>query len=154
MMFAGQRPGVSGCVSSVGSAAIRHPSTLIPPVPHFSTFAATVPSRGLRAHTIGSQDGFRAVPHPAHWRAASVAGAVMLNNPPPLNPLAPKDFMPALLPHWPSPTTSRSAPAAESIALLTSSDFGKPLLPVTKTFPFRRATKAPESTRMHHTLPR
>lgn len=44
------------------------------------------------------------------------------------------------------PTTSRSAPAALSIALLTSCDFGKPELPVMNAFPLRRATNAPVLT--------
>jgi hypothetical protein len=33
--------------------------------------------KGFRACTIGSIAGLRAVPQPCHWRAASVAGAVM-----------------------------------------------------------------------------
>jgi hypothetical protein len=33
--------------------------------------------KGLRAHMTGSWEGLRAVPQPSHWRAASVAGAVM-----------------------------------------------------------------------------
>ena len=44
------------------------------------------------------------------------------------------------------PTTSRSAPAALSIALLTSWLFGNPLFPVIKTLPLRLATKAPVLT--------
>ena len=44
------------------------------------------------------------------------------------------------------PTTSRSAPAALSMALDTSWDFGNPLFPVIKTLPLRLATKAPVLT--------
>ena len=38
---------------------------LTAPVPHFWTFAATVPSSGLRARMIGSHAGLRAVPQPS-----------------------------------------------------------------------------------------
>ena len=39
---------------------------------------ASGPTIGLRAMTIGSHAGLRAVPHPAYLRANSVAGAVIL----------------------------------------------------------------------------
>lgn len=60
-----------------GSPDIRHPSTLIAPVPYARTLAATVPMSGLRATHIGSCAGFSAVPQPSHCAASGVAGAVI-----------------------------------------------------------------------------
>lgn len=99
------------------------------PVPCARTFAATVPASGLRATTIGSHAGLSAVPHPCHFAASGVAGAVSTRGAPPshassfITPRSVDDSRPA---YRPGPTTSRSAPAALSMALLTSSDFGKP----------------------------
>ena len=45
------------------------------------------------------------------------------------------------------------SPLHLSIALLTSSDFGKPLFPVGKAIPSRQATKQPVGTFRHQTLP-
>src|SRR5699024_6589871 len=85
-----------------------HASMLIAPVPCVRTLRATVFSaRGLRARTMGSNAGLRAVPQPSH---ASVA-----------------------------------------VDLPTLCDFGNPELPVTNTFPLRRATKAPVGTVRHQT---
>jgi hypothetical protein len=44
------------------NASILHPSTLIPPQPCRSVFAASVPSSGLRASVIGSSAGLSAEP--------------------------------------------------------------------------------------------
>src|SRR5215471_8246185 len=66
--------------SIVSSVATRHPSMLIAPVPHLSTFAATVGSpSGFRASTIGSHAGFNAVPHPDHSRAESLNARIFLS---------------------------------------------------------------------------
>ena len=112
----------------------RHPSTLIPPVPCVSTFAATVFSpRGLRATVIGSSAGFSAVPQPSHCFAASVAGAVIKAVfDAPIVPVNAPIFVSTkrcglLAEYLPGTPASRSAPAALSIALLTSNDFGNPL---------------------------
>ena len=99
----------------------RHPSTLIPPVPCFKTFAATVPHSGFRATHIGSHAGLSAVPQPSHCFAASVAGAVMSIVAGPLPTAESKPAPPCVFAGRQFsflPTTSRSAPAALSIALL------------------------------------
>src|ERR1017187_9365320 len=53
----------------------RVPATLIAPVPCVRTFCVTVPVSGFRATTMGSWEGFSAVPKPAHVAASSAAGA-------------------------------------------------------------------------------
>ena len=51
-------------ITGLSSVPTLHPSIFIPPVPHLNTFSAIVLSdSGLRATTIGSCAGFRAVPH-------------------------------------------------------------------------------------------
>ena len=93
------------------------------PVPCSSTFAATVPTSGLRATTMGSWAGFSAVPKPDHFFAASVAGAGGVY--PFTGGLGRfASVRPATVKPFPS---CLSAPAALSIALLTSSDLGNPL---------------------------
>ena len=114
----------------------RVPSILSAPVPCCITLLATVSSKGLRARTMGSWAGLRAVPQPSHCLASSVAGAVMgteMGSTPTLFVLEAKvppfscvDWA-AFPPSLRSPIISRSAPAALSIALETSRDFGKPL---------------------------
>ena len=115
---------------------IRVLSMLSAPVPCCITLLATVSSKGLRASTMGSWAGLRAVPHPSHCLAASVAGAVMgteIGSTPTLfvfeayvPPFSFVDWA-AFPPSLRSPIISRSAPAALSIALETSRDLGKPL---------------------------
>lgn len=110
---------------------------------------------GLRAHTTGSNAGLSAVPQPCHVRAASVAGAVrswpgVEDRPTDATPADPFGLRAA---NGDGPTTSRSAPAALSMALDTSRDFGNPLFPVAKISPLRRAMNAPCGTVMHHTTP-
>lgn len=64
-----------------------HPSTLIPPVPHFRTLAAIVFSpRGFLARTMHSMPGLSALPQPAHCWASGVAGAVTVLSSMPLAP--------------------------------------------------------------------
>src|SRR5690349_5245377 len=105
------------------------------PVPCAKMFADTVPTRGLRASTIGSQEGLSAVPHPCHSRAASDTGASCgrghLHGLPDTSHLPHTSHFrlpvgPARRSNDPSNLSSRSTPALRSIALLTSSDFGKP----------------------------
>ena len=102
-----------------------------------------------------SYAGFSAVPQPDHCRAASVAGVGPGCVGAALPICAhPSSFRLALLCSPPvAGTRSRTAPAAASIALLTSRDFGKPEFPVTKILPLRRATNAPVGTFTHHTFP-
>ncbi|SIE77251.1 Uncharacterised protein [Mycobacteroides abscessus subsp. abscessus] len=102
--------------------ATRHASMFSAPVPCSSTFAATVPANGLRATTMGSNEGLSAVPQPCHCLASPVAGAVAS--------YSARNFPSVTV--WDDATpfvwaiTSRSAPAALSMALDTSSDFGNP----------------------------
>ncbi len=104
------------------SVPIRHPSTLMAPVPYCVTFAATVPVSGLRARMMGSHAGLSAVPHPCQRFAASVAGAVMSHDLySTLPPIVGKADAPAVLRAFVSrPTTSRSASATASARCATS----------------------------------
>src|SRR5690625_3881546 len=108
------------------SVAILLASILIAPVPYFSTQSTTVSLRpvsasinGLRTTIIGSCAGFKAVPHPSHLRASSVAGKELIIvprwKPPPPSPSRSKELRLGR-----SLTTSLSAPARLSNALLTS----------------------------------
>src|SRR5699024_6976966 len=102
---------------------------------YFSTQSATVILRpvsasinGLRTTMIGSCDGFKFVPHPSHLRARSVAGAVKKPSSAPYSPYLPDSLtLGFLFASQRLPTTSLSAPARLSNALLTSCDLGKPL---------------------------
>ena len=84
-----------------------------------------MPIRGLRATTIGSWAGFRAVPQPCQICASLVCASLVCGD----QPSAPKPFLAiateASLRDCGS-SLGRSAPAALSIALLTSSDLGNP----------------------------
>lgn len=85
--------------------------------------------------------------------SSSVTGAVSIalaSTPTMLAPCLPTrfDLSLGLLPR-----ISRCAPATLSIALLTSSDFGKTEIPVMNTLQLRRATNAPDRARTHQTLP-
>src|SRR5690625_500661 len=149
------------------SVAILLASILIAPVPYFSTQSTTVSLRpvsasisGFLTTIIGSCAGFNAVPHPPHFFASSVAGAAITTD---LLSLCRDTSMPDLnaslapsitdAPSSRFPTTSLSAPARLSNALLTSWLFGNPLFPVINTCSLRFTTNAPFGTVTHHTSP-
>ena len=106
----------------LSSVPTLHPSTLSAPVPHSWTLPATVPASGLRARTIGSTAGFNAVPQPSHFLAASVAGAVLLYS----GANDPGLLVLSVAAPFAVPITSRSTPAALSMALPTFMLFGNP----------------------------
>ena len=99
------------------------------------------------------------MPQPCQRSASGVAGAVTETSfeaptpdPPPRLPTCALDDA-AVPVRVRTPTTSLSTPAALSMALDTSRDFGNPLFPVAKISPLRRAMNAPCGTVMHHTTP-
>lgn len=126
---------------------------------------------GFEAKVTVSSAGLSAVPQPCQRSASGVAGAPVVSHwqlagcDPRERPHDTHHWValarPVSLPFgsYPSPDADRlrgvprSAPAALSMALDTSSDFGKPLFPVGNATPLRTATNAPVGTRRHHTLP-
>ena len=78
---------------SLSSVSILHPSILIPPVPYFKTFSATVFSdTGFLANTTGSCAGLSAVPQPSYLELPFVSMTSTLGLSlaiPPCNPSCP-----------------------------------------------------------------
>ena len=107
---------------------------------------------GFEAKVTVSSAGFRAVPQPFHCSASGVAGSggTYPREGAVCNSLSGLCEYPATVNPCPS---GANFPAARSMALPTSRDFGKPLFPVMKTFPFRRATNAPVLTVGHQIRP-
>src|SRR5699024_12855326 len=95
----------------------------LPPLDSSTSYTHPLSLHDALPISIGSTAGFNAVPQPSHCLAASVAGVVIGSGLPTACP------PPCMAEDRPCeyPTTSRSAPAALSIAFPTSCDLGNPL---------------------------
>jgi hypothetical protein len=122
-------------------------SIFIPPVPHLSTFSATVFSlKGLRATVTGSSAGLRDV----HRHSRSEVHLSTTTHSFGFNHQVPLSF--GILPcHFLIPITSLSLPSNLSIAFQILSDFGNQLFQVRNTFQFLLATKHQVGTSTHQT---
>src|SRR5690606_38035658 len=100
-------------ISGRAPPSTRQASTFSAPVPCARTVAATVPDRGLRATTTGSNAGLSAVPQPAHCCAASEFAALSSRV---TNFVAPSIDQPAIAPSR-TPITSAVCHASPGLPL-------------------------------------